>query len=101
MSHTKKKKPCEAEVIAHRIKGECEHVQKIHEDYGLGCIHPAHHSVVIREINVKPLFKKLILRLCDDHFKRIQLDDLQLLSDTKCCFGTDVSFRMSFRRNRL
>jgi hypothetical protein len=94
-------KPCEAEAIANYIKGECEHVQKLHDNYGLGCIFHAKHSVVIREISVNPTFKKLILRVCDVHFEKMQHDDLLILADSNCCLGTDNTLRVNFRRNRL
>jgi hypothetical protein len=96
-----KRKSCEAKAIANCIQGECKCVQKIHDTYGFGCAYPARHSVVIRELGAKPSFKKLILRVCNSHFEMMQHDDLQLLSDTKCCFGTDTELRMNFRRNRL
>ena len=94
-------KPCEAEALAARINGECEHVQMIHDDYGMGCIFRAKHSVVLRDLSLNPEFKKIILRVCDMHFEKMMHDDLLILEDTQCCFGTDNAVRANFRRNRL
>lgn len=101
MSHKVRTHVCEAQVIADHIKGECEHVQQIHDTYGFGCIYPAKHSVVLRDVSIAPSFKKIILRVCNRHFERIQSDDLQILAATKCSLGDDVALRMNFRRNRL
>ena len=60
MSRHNKTKRCEAEAIANLISGECEHVQKLHDSYGFGCICPAKHSVVFRDMSINPEFKKLL-----------------------------------------
>ena len=101
MSRHKKTKPCEAEAIAAHIKGECEHVQRLHDNYGFGCVCPAKHSVVFRDITFKPDFKKLILRLCDKHFEMMLHDDLLIAEESNCCLGSDSDIRSTFRRNRL
>lgn len=96
-----KHKHCEAELVADCIQGECEHVQRLYDNYGFGCACPAKHSVVIRDTSIEPEFKKLILRLCDKHFEMMLEDDLLIVEHTCLCFGSDNYLRSTFRRNRL
>jgi hypothetical protein len=101
MSRGHRTKPCEAEAIAAHIKGKCEHVQRLHDRYGLGCVYPAKHSVVFKDISIKPEFKKFIVRLCNNHFEMMLHDNLLIVEATNCCFGSDYDIRSTFRRNRL